>query len=121
VQIMEYMLLIYHNEDEATQRPEAEKQRIFQEFAAFTQDVMKSGKRKAGGSAQVHPVGGHSSRARRQDDGDGRTVRGNQGSSSADTCWSKRKISTRRFRSRREFRRRSTDPPKCGRVMKINM
>ena len=30
---MEYMLLIYHNEEEATQRPEAEKQRIFQEFA----------------------------------------------------------------------------------------
>ena len=29
---MEYMLLIYHNEEEAAQRPEAEKQRIFQEL-----------------------------------------------------------------------------------------
>ena len=46
---MEYMLLIYHNEEEATRRPDAEKQRIFQEFAAFTQDITKSGKRKAGG------------------------------------------------------------------------
>jgi len=46
---MEYMLLIYHNEDEARQRSEAIKQQIFQEFAAFTQDVIKSGKRKAGG------------------------------------------------------------------------
>ena len=46
---MEFMLLIYHNEEEATERPEAEKQQIFQEFAAFTQDIMKSGKRKAGG------------------------------------------------------------------------
>jgi hypothetical protein len=45
---MEYMLLIYHNEEEATGRAEAEKQLIFQEFAAFTQDVMKSGHRKAG-------------------------------------------------------------------------
>lgn len=46
---MEYMLLIYHNEEEATQRPEAEKHQIFQEFTAFTQDIMKSGKHKAGG------------------------------------------------------------------------
>jgi hypothetical protein len=46
---MEYLLLIYHNEEEAAGRTEAEKQRIFQEFGAFTQDVMKSGHRKAGG------------------------------------------------------------------------
>jgi hypothetical protein len=46
---MEYMLLIYHNEEEARNKPEAVKQQIFQEFAAFTQDIMKSGKRKAGG------------------------------------------------------------------------
>jgi hypothetical protein len=46
---MEFILLIYHNEEEATQRPEAEKHRIFQEFAAFTQDITKNGKRKAGG------------------------------------------------------------------------
>lgn len=46
---MEYVLLIYHNEAEALHRPEAEKQQIFREFNAFTQDIMKSGKRKAGG------------------------------------------------------------------------
>jgi hypothetical protein len=46
---MEYMLLIYHNEAGVNARPEAVKQQIFQEFAAFTQDIMKSGKRKAGG------------------------------------------------------------------------
>ena len=49
---MEYMLLIYHNEAEANARPEAVKQQIFQEFAAFTQDIMKSGKRKAGGPVE---------------------------------------------------------------------
>ena len=47
--VMEYMLLIYHNEEEAYARPEAEKQQIFQEFGAFTQSVVKSGHRKAGG------------------------------------------------------------------------
>ena len=46
---MEYMLLIYHNEEEALGRAENEKQQIFSEFAAFTQSVMKSGHRKAGG------------------------------------------------------------------------
>ncbi len=44
---MEYMLLVYYNEEEATQRPEPEKHRIFQEFAAFKQDITKRGKRKA--------------------------------------------------------------------------
>ena len=53
---MEFMLLIYHNEEEASQRPEAEKQRIFQEFAAFTQDITKSGKRKAGGPLDFTPT-----------------------------------------------------------------
>jgi len=53
---VEYMLLIYHNEEEAKARPEAEKQRIFQEFAAFTQDVIKSGKRKAGGPLEFTPT-----------------------------------------------------------------
>ena len=53
---MEYMLLIYHNEEEAKARPEAEKQQIFQEFAAFTQDVMKSGHRKAGGPLEFTPT-----------------------------------------------------------------
>ena len=45
---MEYVLLIYHNEEELAHRPEAEKQQIFGEFNAFTQDIVKSGKRKAG-------------------------------------------------------------------------
>ena len=53
---MEFMLLIYHNEEDATRRPDAEKQRIFQEFAAFTQDVMKSGHRKAGGPLEFTPT-----------------------------------------------------------------
>jgi hypothetical protein len=50
---MEYMLLIYYDEEEATLRPEAEKHRIFKEFAAFTQDITKSGKRKAGGRLEL--------------------------------------------------------------------
>lgn len=46
---MEYILLIYHNEEEALGRSENEKQEIFREFGAFTQSVVKSGHRKAGG------------------------------------------------------------------------
>jgi hypothetical protein len=46
---MEYMLLIYHNEEDADSRPEAVKHEIFQEFMAFRQDIMKSGKHRAGG------------------------------------------------------------------------
>lgn len=53
---MEYMLLIYHNEEEAKRRPEAEKQGIFREFTAFTQDVTKSGKRKAGAPLDFTPT-----------------------------------------------------------------
>jgi len=53
---MEYMLLIYHNEEEALQRLDADKQRIFKEFAAFTEDVIKSGKRKAGGPLDFTPT-----------------------------------------------------------------
>ena len=45
---MEYMLLVYDNEEEAVRRPEAMKQQIFQEFAAFRQEIVKSGHRKAG-------------------------------------------------------------------------
>jgi hypothetical protein len=44
---MEYVLLVYDNEKEAAQRPEAVKQQIFQEFAAFKEEIMKSGHRKA--------------------------------------------------------------------------
>jgi len=53
---MEFMLLIYHNEEEARNRPDEEKRQIFQEFAAFTEDVMKSGKRKAGGPLEFTPT-----------------------------------------------------------------
>src|ERR1700722_10082069 len=49
---MEYVLLFYQKEEQASERPEAEKRQIFQEFDAFTQDIMKSGKRKAGGPLQ---------------------------------------------------------------------
>src|SRR5271156_528042 len=47
------MLLVYYNEEEATQRPEIEKHRIFQEFAAFKQDITKRGKRKASGPLEL--------------------------------------------------------------------
>jgi hypothetical protein len=53
---MEYMLLIYHNEEEAKARPDAVKQQIFQEFYAFTQDLMKAGKRKAGAPLEFTPT-----------------------------------------------------------------
>ncbi len=43
---MQYMLLIYQNE---AQRPgAAEEAKVLQRFAAFTQDIVKSGKFKAG-------------------------------------------------------------------------
>jgi hypothetical protein len=53
---VEYMLLIYHNEEGTLRRTEAEKQRIFGEFAAFTQEVMKSGHRKAGAPLEFTPT-----------------------------------------------------------------
>ena len=53
---MEFMLLIYHNEEQAKSRPDAVKQQIFQEFAAFTQVITKSGKRKAGGPLDFTPT-----------------------------------------------------------------
>jgi hypothetical protein len=53
---MEYMFLIYHNEEEAKSRPEAVKQQIFQEFMAFRQDIMKSGKHRAGGPLEFTPT-----------------------------------------------------------------
>jgi hypothetical protein len=53
---MEYMLLIYHNEEEAKARPDSVKQQIFQEFMAFRQDILKSGKHKAGGPLEFTPT-----------------------------------------------------------------
>jgi hypothetical protein len=45
---VEFILLIYHNEEEAKARSEAVNQEIFRDFMALTQDLIKSGKRKAG-------------------------------------------------------------------------
>jgi hypothetical protein len=53
---MEYMFLIYHNEEEAKDRPDAVKQQIYQEFMAFRQDIIKSGKHKAGGPLEFTPT-----------------------------------------------------------------
>ena len=76
---MEYMLLIYHNEEEATQRPDADKQQIFQEFAGVHAGHHEERQAQGWGPARVHPHGRDGSRARRQDDGHGRAVRGDQG------------------------------------------
>jgi len=43
---MQYMLLIYQNE--AMRPGEAELAKVFQEYMAFTQDIVKAGKFKAG-------------------------------------------------------------------------
>ena len=53
---MEYMFLIYHNEEEAKARPDSVKQQIFQEFVVFRQDILKSGKHKAGGPLEFTPT-----------------------------------------------------------------
>jgi hypothetical protein len=49
---MQYMLLIYHNE--ANRISEAEQTQMLQEYAAFTQDIVKNGKFKAGD--RLHPT-----------------------------------------------------------------
>ena len=45
----------------------------------FTQDLTKSGKNKGGNALEQTINGHHRSRAQRQDRGDGRAVRGDQG------------------------------------------
>ena len=54
---MEYMLLIYHNEEEAKQPARSgEAANLPGICMAFTQDIMKSGKRKAGGPLEFTPT-----------------------------------------------------------------
>ena len=47
---MQYMLLIYH--DEANPLAPAEQSAMYQEYMAFTQDIVKTGKFKAGDPLQ---------------------------------------------------------------------
>jgi hypothetical protein len=47
---MQYMLLIYHNESQPLSQEERGK--MFQEYGAFTQDIVKAGKFKAGDPLQ---------------------------------------------------------------------
>ncbi|MBF6570652.1 MAG: hypothetical protein IVW54_17445 [Candidatus Binataceae bacterium] len=47
---MQYILLIYHNESQALSGEERGK--LFQEYGAFTQDIVKAGKFKAGDPLQ---------------------------------------------------------------------
>jgi hypothetical protein len=47
---MQYMLLIYHNE--ANRPSQSEESQMMQEYMAFTQDIVKTGKFKAGDRLQ---------------------------------------------------------------------
>jgi hypothetical protein len=47
---MQYILLIYNNESQPM--PAEERGKMFQEYVAFTQDIVKSGKFKAGDPLQ---------------------------------------------------------------------
>src|SRR5579885_445253 len=49
---MQYLLLIYHNEAEASARGEAAAAAMHQEYGAFTQSIVKSGNFKAGDALQ---------------------------------------------------------------------
>jgi hypothetical protein len=49
---MEYMLLIYRNEQEFAKVKDADKQAVYQAYGAFTQGVIKSGHYKAGNPLQ---------------------------------------------------------------------
>ncbi len=52
---MEYMLLIYENEKGWGDMPESEKGKVFAEYRAFTESIVKSGNFKAG--APLQPTG----------------------------------------------------------------
>ncbi|MGH7925585.1 MAG: YciI family protein [Candidatus Binatus sp.] len=45
---MEYMLLIYHSEENGKKMSAAEQGQMYQDYMAFTQDLTKSGKNKGG-------------------------------------------------------------------------
>lgn len=49
---MEYMLLIYETEHDAERRSEQERKAMYADYMTFTQDIMKSGKMKAGNPLQ---------------------------------------------------------------------
>ena len=49
---MEYMLLIYQSEKERAALPEAENGKMFAEYRAFTESIVKSGNFKAGAPLQ---------------------------------------------------------------------
>ena len=52
---MEYMLLIYQNEKERAELPEFQNGKMFAEYRAFTESIVKSGNFKAG--APLQPTG----------------------------------------------------------------
>jgi hypothetical protein len=52
---MEYMLLIYQNEKERAALPEFQNGKMFAEYRAFTESIVKSGNFKAG--APLQPSG----------------------------------------------------------------
>ena len=52
---MEYMLLIYQNEKERAELPEFQNGKMFAEYRAFTESIVKSGNFKAG--APLQPSG----------------------------------------------------------------
>ena len=49
---MQYLLLIYDSEKARTTTPEAERQKMFAEYGAFTKDIKASGHFKAGDALQ---------------------------------------------------------------------
>jgi len=49
---MEYMLLIYSSEADSKKMSAAEQGQIYQEYMAFTEDLMKSGKNKGGNALE---------------------------------------------------------------------
>ena len=49
---MQYMLLIYRNEQEFAKVKDADKQAMYQAYGAFTQSIVKSGNFKAGDPLQ---------------------------------------------------------------------
>jgi hypothetical protein len=51
---MQYMLLIYDDESQLQSMSEADRGKMYQEYGAFTQEIIASGNFKAG--SELHPV-----------------------------------------------------------------
>jgi hypothetical protein len=49
---MEYMLLIYWNEEEAKKRTDAEQAQMHREYMTFTENISQAGKNKGGNGLQ---------------------------------------------------------------------